>query len=404
MRTDPQNAFILPVDKTGTLSFKSNEQVDINCPGGFINISNTVKTESQAIATCRTDNNFELLGIFVPLSEVKCTTYPKHEARFSGQKCVGTDLQKILIGFPVSQYEFLPQITVCFDTIQKNAVMSMYTLSHAIGGYQVNYPRPDFSDGGFYDLPESVKTLYTRKHQREVINTALGLPVGNYKYVHDTDDFYLARGHLTAKADFIYGSQQRSTFYYVNAAPQWQTLNGENWNTLEQNVRDFASERGLDLVVYTGTYGLSSLPSESLNHEPVELFLYYGQNGMGMKKNALPVPAIFWKVVYDPKSQRGIALVGVNNPYNPKLEFVLCEDVCAKVDWLTWDRRDFVKGYGYCCEVNELRKTVDYLPKLKVKGLLGEPTINHSSQASSLSTFACYLLVQILIVGYLTGW
>lgn len=356
---------MLPEDNAGTLSFKSKQEVDINCPGGRISISDTAQSESQAIATCGTGNKFKLLGKNVPLSEVKCTKYPKHEARSSGQKCAGTELKEILIGFPVSKEEFLPQITVCFDPVEQNAVLSTYTLSYAIGGYQVNYPRPDFIEGGFYDLPEKVNTLYSRDYQRKVINDAVGLPEDDYTYVHKTDDYYLARGHLTAKTDFIYGSQQRLTFYYVNVAPQWQTLNAGNWNTMEQNVRDFAFDRGLDLTVHTGTHGLSTLPSEASN-DPVDVFLYYDEN-----QNALPVPALFWKVVYDPESQQGIALVGVNNPHEKNIEdFVVCEDVCDQVDWLTWKREDVKQGYGYCCEVDDFRKTVDYLPEFEVSGLL----------------------------------
>lgn len=57
-----------------------------------------------------------------------------------------------------------------------------------------------------------------------------------------------------AKADFLYGAQQLTTFWYTNAAPQWQTFNGNNWNAMENDCRAFAGSIGADLEVYTGTY------------------------------------------------------------------------------------------------------------------------------------------------------
>ena len=67
------------------------------------------------------------------------------------------------------------------------------------------------------------------------------------------DDYFLSKGHLVAKADFFHGSHQQATFAYTNAAPQWQTFNGNNWNSLENDVRTFASMINLDLECYTGT-------------------------------------------------------------------------------------------------------------------------------------------------------
>lgn len=67
--------------------------------------------------------------------------------------------------------------------------------------------------------------------------------------VHDTNDYFMARGHLAAKVDFIYGSQQRGTFYFLNTAPQWQTFNGGNWEHIESSVRDFVGARGIEVSI-----------------------------------------------------------------------------------------------------------------------------------------------------------
>lgn len=365
-RDSIEDAFIQPVDNLGTLSFKLKETVEISCPGGTITISNKTAGASTAIATCASGNKFSILGQSAILTDIACTKYPAHSAQYSGNTCYG-DNKEILIGFQLGE-EFLTQITVCFDPIQQAALVSTYILSYAISGYQVNYPRPDFIEGkDFYNLDgHKVNDLYSRNIQRETINGVLDLDANDYTYIHKTDDYYLARGHLTAKTDFIYGSQQRLTFYYVNVAPQWQTLNAGNWNTMEQNVRDYAFDRGLNLIVHTGTFGLSTLPNANTN-EDVDIYLYFDDNGDG----ALPVPELFWKVIYDEINETGIAIVGINNPHETNIEdHIICEDVCDQVDWLTWKRDNIKQGYGYCCTIDEFRKTVPYLPEFNVQGLL----------------------------------
>lgn len=59
---------------------------------------------------------------------------------------------------------------------------------------------------------------------------------------------------MVAKGYFLHGAHQTATFWYLNAAPQWQTFNGKNWNSIETDARKFAGQIQTDLDVYTGTY------------------------------------------------------------------------------------------------------------------------------------------------------
>ena len=60
-----------------------------------------------------------------------------------------------------------------------------------------------------------------------------------------------------------------------------QTFNaGGNWMYFEIGVRDFAVERSLDLVVYTGTHEVCQL--EDIDGNMVDIYLY--------DKDRLPVP------------------------------------------------------------------------------------------------------------------
>jgi hypothetical protein len=178
--------------------------------------------------------------------------------------------------------------------------------------------------------------------------------------------FFLARGHFSAKADFVYGSQQNATFHFVNVAPQWQTFNRGNWKALESSVRAYADKKKLDLLVYTGTHDVATLPNFKRNE--TKLYLYVDSNN----NKAIPVPKFYWKAVYDPKSQAGVVFVGINNPHVSNLQshYLICNDVCSKISWVKWDQKNITKGYSYCCDVGDFRSKVQTLPQFPVSGLL----------------------------------
>jgi DNA/RNA endonuclease G (NUC1) len=200
--------------------------------------------------------------------------------------------------------------------------------------------------------------------QRSTIGTLLGSPALGQRYISTNTDYFLSKGHLVAKADFFYGSSQSVTFYYANALPQWQTFNGGNWNTLEDNVRAFAGRYGHDLEVYTGGSRLATLP----NTRNIQTDLYL------TTRRQMPVPRMFWKIVYDPATLAGIAFIGLNNPYQTAAEAgrnVFCTDISSRVRWLTWQRTDLVQGYSYTCEVNQFRANFRDIPNFPVTSVLG---------------------------------
>lgn len=168
---------------------------------------------------------------------------------------------------------------------------------------------------------------------------------------------------MAAKADFVYGAQQRSTFWYLNTAPQWQTFNGGNWNSLEISVRRFAARRRLDLDVYTGVYGQMTMEDIHGKQQPI----YLHAEGAVMS-----VPKFYWKVIYDPLSKRGIAFVGLNDPFIRLVtdDVYLCTDISERVEWLNWRPRNITLGISYACSVTDLRKAVPVMPLLDVIGIL----------------------------------
>lgn len=174
---------------------------------------------------------------------------------------------------------------------------------------------------------------------------------------------FLSRGHLAAKADFIYGALQRSTFWYLNTAPQWQSFNDGNWNSLEMSVRRFAAKRRLDLDVYTGVHGQMTMLDVHSKQQPVHLHA---------DSAVVSAPKFYWKVIYDPLSRRGTAFVGLNDPFINSVtnDVYLCTDVSERIKWLDWRPHNITAGISYACNVADLRKAVPAVPELDIIGIL----------------------------------
>ncbi|CAO1394242.1 unnamed protein product [Diamesa hyperborea] len=176
----------------------------------------------------------------------------------------------------------------------------------------------------------------------------------------------MSRGHLTARSDYTFATQQGATFWFTNASPQWQTFNGGNWNSLENDVRSFAGRTNQDLTVYTGTWGSGSLAD--VNRRQVNIFLSI--NGT---TNQMPMARYFYKVARNPVTNNAVAFISLNNPYLTLQEAraqVFCTDICNSISWLTWIQFDLVLGYSFCCEVNDFRRTVNELPSFTTNGIL----------------------------------
>ncbi|KAF4524369.1 hypothetical protein B566_EDAN007545 [Ephemera danica] len=325
--------------------------------------------DEEATLTCAGGSNWQdTNGNTYTFSSLACTTNPTHVARYTGDLCpISGGYRIIEVGFLMSNNDFYKIMELCFDSVYSDSIYSYFLQTPAIKGVQVGFPRPNFIQGsGFYPSGMGVDTLYTQNSQRDAVAYSVGSDTLAAQYIQDGTEFYLSRGHETAKADFVYGSHQRATFWFMNVAPQWQTFNGGNWQTMEANVQVYAGNYGDNLEIYTGIHG--DLLLDDINGNPVPISLAFDTNDDGV----IRAPFLIWKVLYDPVTRLGVAFVGLNNPYydNPGSDFYLCPNVCDQITWLTWSPNDQIKGYTYCCEVPALAAQVPEIPPLSVSGLL----------------------------------
>ncbi|KAG5869878.1 hypothetical protein JTB14_013870 [Gonioctena quinquepunctata] len=302
-----KSTIIYPRNGETTVKFQTGDEVDFACPQGKV-IADGNQREAIVTATCISNQRFSILEERYLWRQVSCNHDPVVTSRFVNGNCGGIG-RLAEIGFVLDSKRFLQTMSICFDTRSQTTLYSHFELTPSIGIRIPDSPRPQFQeDNGFYNLNgRPLNTFYVRNVQRRTINGLLDLENSSKTYIQDGTLFFLSRGHLTANADFIYPAQRNATFRYINAAPQWQSFNGHNWEQAERHTRNYASRNNVTLQVWTGTYGVTTLPHSTTGRE-TELFLYVNSN-----VRAIPVPAIFWKIVYNPSSRRGIVLIGTQS-------------------------------------------------------------------------------------------
>lgn len=257
---------------------------------------------------------------------------------------------------------WIPLMEICHDNELASTLWTHHRLTPQSQYFQHNVPRVSFIKGKFY-RGINPNVAYTRNAQRKTIAKILGSWKIADDIVSNDSDLFLARGHLAAKSDFVFAAHQIATFFYINAAPQWQTFNNGNWLSIEHAVKKFVAKRKINVEVYTGTYGVMTYPD--IHNKEQEIFLEWNQN-TGQRQ--IPVPRFYYKVLIADEIQAGIVFIGVNNPYVPanliKSEYILCPDVGDKVHYVDWERKNITIGYSYACSINEFTKVVTHLPHI----------------------------------------
>ena len=353
--------FYYPAGKDGIINLNENNQIEIFCTSGFATPSGL---SNSATATCASGNQFIVNNVRYSFNQFVCKNFVESTARKTGGRCYNNGYE-VEIGFVVAT-RFLRTMTVCHDETREETYYAKYSMTPANEGYQTGYPRPNFVTGGFFG-DKNVDGLYSRNTQRNTVATLLGSSALAAKYIEETSDVFMARGHLAAKADFIFGSQQKATFFFVNVAPQWQKFNAINWAAAEDASRHLAGNRNINLEVYTGTWGVTGLKDASNTFRDIYLYV----SGTTRK---IPVPKLYYKILLNKADNSGVVLIGVNNPHltldEIKKDYVICTDVSDKITYVSWQKNDISRGFSYACDVNEFLKKVPHISGVSTSKLL----------------------------------
>lgn len=368
---DPRTDTFWPITHGFHLVVRNGEQIEFICPNGF---ERPLLNQNHVNGSCEGRNKFKVtggntytfdqIGCRDPGTDIYFTATPR-------SKCTGGTLLKA--GYedvPASTGRFFEQMEICFNTEHENTLyvhhnLSYWTYSSGQRQQSVFYPA-GFNRPNNVESKNRLENLYRKANQKTVFQNTLKMSASAYIDL----EHYLNRGHMAANADFVMANQQKTTFLYVNVAPQWEKFNSGNWKSLEENVRKMTQNYG-DLELYTGTYGVLALPDRDGNMKEI----YLDSN------KRLPVPKLYFRVILEqvPGPRKGVVMVGVNNPHFSTSElkkngYFVCNDVSNQLTWLDNDvRTNKTKqslGYLYACEVGEFINTVTYLPELNVNGIL----------------------------------
>lgn len=214
--------------------------------------------------------------------------------------------------------------------------------------------RVDFSKTG---TPKSAKAVecYKIDNQIERFKKLIGR---TQKYL--TTKSYMARGHLTPDADFIFTTGQFATFFLANVVPQFQSINNGNWKSVESKTRNLAAQEQSNLEIYTGAYGRLTLLDDRGEYAPIYL----------SEANQIEAPEYIFKIAYNPEKHAAIVFITSNNPFIERKKFrEFCPNVCDKAN-IKFDKQTARAGFTFCCSYEEFSRVVHFNIPLNVDKLL----------------------------------
>lgn len=355
---------ILFPDKNSILQFKSGQTILLACSDKNNAFNGPFKPQKIIKATCVENKKFKVQGKSHSFESFTCKKSQKSSIKRQGT-CLDNKYSKIAVGFRVLD-KFISNFEICRDDNTDETYYVKEEMTASVGGHQSHNPRPTWTDHHLFK--GDIDVYYKQKHQRTVLSQLLQSDQLAGEYLKKAQ---LQRGHLAARSDFVYGTQQNATFTYANAAPQWSSFNTGNWKYIENAVRNFVEANDLEVEIYTGVHGQMTLTDDNNNEQ--EIYLDVDENN----NNYIRVPKYFWKIVHDPVNHLALTLIGVNDPFIEEItkDTILCKNIAdsSNYDWLTatWKKRTQIsQGYSFICDYNELKKVVHTVPKLKVKGSL----------------------------------
>lgn len=209
------------------ISLAEGERVTVSCFG----TGNVMKATNlgQNPMTCNSNSNLLLTnGTELPYAALGCKKVNSEILVEKPRSCANGKGALIKTGYQFGD-QFISLYDMCHD---KDLALNYYS-NNTVYGRSANAgdrksQRPTFSQDGYYP-GLNVNQLYTQVNQTETLAQILGSRELATFYIKPKTQYFLSRGHLAPNGDFIDADSQRASFYFMNAAPQFQTFNGGNW-------------------------------------------------------------------------------------------------------------------------------------------------------------------------------
>lgn len=295
--------FFLPANRFGDIQMTAGQPMELWCSEGWdgpiSGAPNLITATCVSGLTLRYNNaNFHFM-------DFRCRDWPQWtKRRVDSPRCFN-NARFVDVGFWVGTRWFQVYRS-CHDEVLETNWYSFYQFTPAADGAQLGVERTESWQQRDFFPGKVVTNLYNVANQRRTIGTILNCdPCANVFVEPPGSDIFLARGHMAAMTDFIYAAVQFATFTFINSAPQWQSFNARNWVDVEISSRRLASERNLNLDVYTGTFGNGQLWNNAQSR--FNIFLDH-------VNRQIPMPMLFYKIIVNNADQSGVVLIGKNVP------------------------------------------------------------------------------------------
>ncbi|XP_037813071.1 uncharacterized protein LOC119604493 [Lucilia sericata] len=286
--------------------------------------------------------------------QLLCQIAPMSMLQITGRSCANGQGVIYETGFNINQQFYGPVFEICYDNTNEYTYYTHNTLNGAAMAYAISTgdQRRTFTADGMNYITSQMNKFYQEQKNRFISNFGV-----RQNYVDNDIHRFLARGHLSADADFIFPYEKLATYFYVNTAPEFQTINTGNWLRVEELARAVSISYQDDIESYNGYISVLALPRDDRNL--VEIYLD------DIRK--IEVPIFFYKILLHKASDSAIVFLTVNNPYLLKADIPkvkLCTDVCQQSGLIHPNFPDETKGYTFFCELNEfkLRAGANWLP------------------------------------------
>ncbi|XP_005182505.2 uncharacterized protein LOC101892491 [Musca domestica] len=348
-KSSAQSSYALfrPTGRVSTLP--ENSKLRLVCTGS----KNTI----TSLGTNTLDLSCSQNGQFVDsnnnplqLNSLVCSTIPESALQKTTARCSNNRGFIHEAGIEIPGDKFYRIFEICYDKNTETTLYTHNTLHGAVIKYNIaESTRRPFLAKHMSSNTRKVNEFYTKKNQLARFEALFGQGQTYY----DEKKNFLSRGHLTPDADFMFGYEQLSTYYYMNVAPQFQPINGGNWLKVEDMARSLAGDYGEDIESYNGYFGTVQLPNAS--GMPVTLYLDNRQQ--------FYIPKYYFKVLTRKSADESIVFVNVNNPFiaNGKAEEV-CPNICSKANLYQRDFTNLAKGYTFCCSLQDFKRVYNGLP------------------------------------------
>ncbi|KAL3278833.1 hypothetical protein HHI36_016353 [Cryptolaemus montrouzieri] len=352
------------VDERDKLVIPQNGQINV-VPNGIIKLlcpnDNTFTIERTNLlqAICISGTTFRILQKNQDIRSLECAKPVKGDATNTRTTCGGQQGNIIILGFQMNNIN-LQIVEVCYSNSRG---IPLYSGHELLGRLVASFQKTDrLSSFQTTLLNGQIDANMVFKKENEMAN--FNKLLGTTQNINTNS--YLAKGHLAPTGDFPFNSWQSATFFYVNVAPQWQSINNGNWKIIENLSRDTAKYYNNTLQVYTGTHDVLELTHA--NGSKIKMF-------MVPDKMLLPIPKFIWKILYLETAKKAIAFISLNNPFAKTLATTdkLCTDVCDRYGWKRAASTDGSKGFIYCCDVRDFLQGVQTAPRITVNGILESP-------------------------------